>query len=157
MNNPELLEFQSVEVLPSLLLPIAEGNLVVPNVTVAEMVPWSDPIEAQGPDWLLGYFPWRNIELPLLSFEAINGGENPGRHPRSRIAVLNCTGVSSDLAFIALLTQGIPRIARVEREQIAEGDVTPKPFELMHVRIAAEDAIIPNVAALEEAVLNLPG
>ncbi len=98
---------------------------------------------------------WREQTIPLLSFEVMNGEEKPGVVTRSRFAVINTTGQHDALPFIAILTQGLPRLARVTEEEITEReDADKKPFELMHVSWAGEEAVIPDVEAMERAFLD---
>jgi len=157
MNETRAAGDQLLETLPCLLLPMADRNLLLPTVSVAEMIPYNLPSRgARGPDWYLGEVYWRKTQVPLLSYEVINGGNYPGIAPRSRIGILNTTGVNDDLPFIGILTQGIPRLAQVENSLLREIDAESKlPYDLMRVGIAAEEATIPNLEALEYAFINL--
>lgn len=155
-NMPQAIETTNIEEVPSLLIPLGGRTLIVPTVSVAEMAPYArvEP-EADAPSWFLGYFLWRDQAVPLLSFEDINGEAKPEVQGQSRVAVFNNTGVSDDLPFIGVLTQGIPRLTRVVEEEISTiEDARKKPFELMHVSLAGEVAVIPDVAALEQAYLD---
>lgn len=155
MRAPQRIE-KKVQEVASLLIPIQGRLLLAPNVTVAEIVPVSQvlPVE-NAPAWYLGNCSWREQTIPLLSFEVMNGEDKPGVASRSRFAVLNTTGVNDSLPFIAILTQGLPRLARVTEEEITEReDADNKPFELMHVSWAGEEAVIPHVEAIERAFLD---
>jgi chemosensory pili system protein ChpC len=155
MRAPQRIEQKAQEV-ASLLIPIQGRLLLAPNVTVAEIVPVSQVIPVENaPVWYLGNCSWREQTIPLLSFEVMNGEEKPGVAQRSRFAVINTTGVNESLPFIAILTQGLPRLARVTEEEITEReDADNKAFELMHVSWAGEEAVIPNVEAMERAFLD---
>ncbi|HCS65525.1 MAG TPA: hypothetical protein DIW64_16480 [Cellvibrio sp.] len=155
MRAPQRIE-KKVQEVASLLIPIQGRLLLAPNVTVAEIVPVSQVIPVEGaPVWYLGNCSWREQTIPLLSFEVMNGEDKPGVASRSRFAVLNTTGVNESLPFIAILTQGLPRLARVTEEEISEReDADNKPFELMHVSWAGEEAVIPHVEAMERAFLD---
>jgi chemosensory pili system protein ChpC len=155
MRAPQRIEQKAQEV-ASLLIPIQGRLLLAPNVTVAEIVPVSQVIPVENaPIWYLGNCSWREQTIPLLSFEVMNGEEKPGVAQRSRFAVINTTGVNESLPFIAILTQGLPRLARVTEEEITEReDADNKAFELMHVSWAGEEAVIPNVEAMERAFLD---
>jgi len=72
-----------------------------------------------------------------------------------RLAVLNSTGVHDDLPFIALMTRGLPRLARVNEEEITSRDQDErKALDLLAVSWAGEDAVIPDIQALEKSVLE---
>ena len=155
MRAPQRIE-KKIQEVASLLIPLQGRLLLVPNVTVAEIVPVSQVIPvADAPAWYLGNCNWREQTIPLFSFEVMNGEEKPGVANRSRFAVLNTTGAHESLPFIAILTQGLPRLARVTEEEISEReDSDNKPFELMHVSWAGEEAVIPHVEAMERAFLD---
>ena len=138
-----------------MLLPMDEHTLLVPTTTVAEMssVQPLAPIE-NAPEWLMGLYEWRGIQVPVFSIEALNGGE-ARLNASGRIAVLNNTGASADLPFIAIHTQGIPRMARVADEDISEDDGNERrPFDMMAVKVGLEEFYIPDVTAIEQAYLN---
>jgi len=155
MRAPQRIE-KKIQEVASLLMPLQGRMLLVPNVTVAEIVPVSQVIPIQdAPEWYLGNCLWREQTIPLLSFEVLNGEMKPNVGSRSRFAVLNTTGLHEALGFIAIVTQGIPRLARVNEEEITEReDAENKPYELMHVSWAGEEAVIPNVAAIEKTFLD---
>lgn len=155
MRAPQRIE-KKIEEVASLLIPVQGRLLLAPNVTVAEIVPVPPVVPvADAPAWYLGNCTWREQTIPVLSFEMMNGEEQPGIAPRSRLAVLNTTGLHEALPFLAILTQGLPRLARVTEEEISERDDTDhKPFELMQVSWAGEEAVIPDVDAMERAFLD---
>ncbi len=151
-NAPALTSAKEV---PCMLLPMDEHTLLVPTTTVAEMssVQPLAPIE-NAPEWLMGLYEWRGIQVPVFSIEALNGGE-ARLNASGRIAVLNNTGASADLPFIAIHTQGIPRMARVADEDISEDDGNERrPFDMMAVKVGLEEFYIPDVTAIEQAYLN---
>lgn len=155
MRAPQRIE-KKIEEVASLLIPLQGRQLLAPNVTIAEIVPVSQVVPVQGaPAWYLGNCSWREQTIPLLAFEVLNGEDKPGVSSRSRFAVINTTGVNESLPFIAIITQGLPRLARVTEEEITEReDADKKPFELMHVSWAGEEAVIPDVEAMERAFLD---
>ena len=151
-NVPALSSEQEI---PCMLLPMVEHTLLVPTTTVAEMssVQPLAPVE-NAPEWVMGLYDWRGIQVPVVSVEALNGGEKY-LNASGRIAVLNNTGASSDLPFIAIHTQGIPRMARVADEDISEDEGSERrPFDLMAVKVGLEEFYIPDVTAIEQAYLN---
>jgi len=78
MNDPQQLEDKNVHEVPSLLIPLAHSQLLVPTVTVAEMIPfqWPDH-DSEAPDWYLGNIMWREQSVPLVCYEVLNGEAMP--------------------------------------------------------------------------------
>ncbi len=136
-----------------LALPIQAAQLLVPSVSIAEMALVA-PIfpDNSGPDWFLGHYSWRTHRVPLISFEKLTREQGGGINPNGRIAVFNNTGVSSDLPFIAIPTQGIPRVMNIRQDNIFTTDTeAPGAYELMNVQIEEEEMIVPDISALEQA------
>lgn len=156
MRAPKRIEQKKIQEVASLLIPLKGQSILLPNVTVAEIIPSSpvQPIE-NSPQWYLGNFQWRELTVPLLSLEALNGDPVAAIHSRARFAVLNTTGVNSDLPFIAILTQGLPRLARVSEDEISvREDGENRPYDLMHVSWAGEYTLIPDITAIEHTFLE---
>jgi chemosensory pili system protein ChpC len=143
--------------LATLLLPVFAKQLVLPNVTVAEIIPY---VEAQAEDdvpaWYLGRFNWRNISVPLVSFEAINAEAFTSQGKLRRIAVLNGVVDSEKLPFCAIVTQGAPRLMRVMPDEVANDEQGQTgPAELATVLISGEPAVIPDIDFIQRQLLTL--
>ncbi len=150
------IEHSLPEVVPSLMIPLAGRTLLAPTVSVAEIVPYAPPLPIEhAPAWLLGTFIWRDQQVPLLSFEGLCGDSQPDPHSRSRVVVFNNTGVSEELPFIAIATQGIPKLARVGAEDISAQDaIAPGAYERLWVLLNGEGLLIPDITALEQIYLD---
>lgn len=156
MRAPKRIEQKKIQEVASLLIPLQGQSILLPNVTVAEIIP-SSPVQTieNSPLWYLGNFQWRELTVPLLSLEALNSEAVPAIHARARFAVLNTTGLHSDLPFIAILTQGLPRLARVNEDEIGvREDAENRPYDLMHVSWAGEYTLIPDITAMEQTFLE---
>jgi chemosensory pili system protein ChpC len=58
--------------IPSLLVPMSGCKLVLPTVSVAEMVVYQAPqvsldSSSETPQWFLGNFLWRGVQVPMVS------------------------------------------------------------------------------------------
>lgn len=156
MNKPRKVANQAVSEVSSLLIPLLDRHLLVPTVTVAEMVAYRTPQrDPEAPSWYLGDIVWREQRVPLVSYEVMCGEAMPSYDMNCRIAVLNNTGVDESLPFLGLATQGIPRLSRVKSDEIDEMEGAPaQRFDLMHVIHAGEPVVIPDVGGLEQAFLD---
>lgn len=141
---------------PSMLLPVEDRGLLLPGVAVAEIIPYTQPDRSDdAPEWFIGTITWRKLEVPVISFAALNGQTHKLAGRQRHVAVLNNTGVSDNLPFIAILIQGIPRLVRVTRKDVDDDPETPlSPMELLAVKLAGETVFVPNVGALEKACLD---
>jgi chemosensory pili system protein ChpC len=140
-------------------------NLLLPNVAVAEVVPYREPdaIEA-GPEWLLGVFHWRDQRIPMLSYEAFCNQATPESADRARILILNTPRKDARLPFFAMATSGIPRLFLADDEGL-DDVLGPEEYASDHslsaVRIGSEQADIPDLSRVqrevEQAWLELEG
>lgn len=143
--------------LACVMIPVCDRQLLLPNVSIAEVVDFSSTdAGANTPEWLVGFLDWRGLSLPVISYDVANGGSLtvPGDN-RGRIIVLNTIGSSHQQApFMALITQGIPSQARLEESQIRQLDGEAGPADLMQVEVEGEAAWIPNLEYLESLALE---
>lgn len=142
------------ESITGLLVPLSDRTLLLPNVAVAEMIPYRT-LQAglDTASWFLGQVAWRDLTLPLLSFEAASGGQLETGSRALQVAVLNALGGRAHVKFIALLVQGIPRSVKLDAA-LARSDVTLGPLELDAVNLGDIQARIPDLVALEQKLAD---
>ncbi len=146
------------EELVTFLMPITNKYLLLPNVTIAEIIHHRVPKQPDDmPTWFLGMLEWRGQSVPMISFEALNDEPFQADNRRQNIAVLNGINNTDKLPFVAVLTQGAPRLLRLNSEEVAtiEGSDTNGPAELMLVSANGEQAIIPNLDYIENGIIEL--
>lgn len=153
-----LAKISDVKDVSSMLLPIAtETPLLVPGTTVAEIVSFITPAQddEDAPNWYLGNIQWRNLSVPLLSFETLLYQQAPALSQRCRIAVLNNSGLNHQLDFYAIVIQGTPRLLRVVPETVSVAeDKEVQTGEKMHVNAEGEQALIPDLSYLEQSLID---
>ena len=143
----------TTQTLHCVLIPMHSRQLLLPNVTIAEVVDHDARLAgADDQPWLAGYLDWRGQSLPVISYEEAN--EQEATLPeagRGRIVVLNTIGPDHDrLPFMAIVTRGIPSQARLDAEQVQGKETADAgPADLMQVDLEGEPAWIPNLEYLE--------
>ncbi|UVE18132.1 chemotaxis protein CheW [Pseudomonas sp. LS44] len=153
MNQAVTVPPNTVNSLNGLLLTLADRTLLLPNVAVAELIPYRAPQVSVGmPAWFVGQVAWRDLSLPLLSFEAASDGE-AHIHSGVRVAVLNALGGRPQVKFIALLVQGIPRALKID-SSLARADAPLAPLELEAVTLGGEVVKVPDLVALEQLLAD---
>lgn len=144
--------------LPCVLIPMNQRQLLLPNVSIAEVVDHDARLE-RGDDhpWLAGYLEWRGQKLPVISYERANQQEAAlPETGRGRIVVLNTIGPDHDrLPFMAVITRGIPSQSRLEPEQLQGREAEDKgPADLMQVELEGDTAWIPDLEYLESLAVE---
>ena len=141
-----------------LLIPVKHTGLLLPNASVAEVVAYQQPeVCPDMPKWLLGFIKWRGLRLPLLSYEAANGSDIAALPDNARIAVTNTIGEHQPpLSFMAVVTQGIPRLITVQKEELAVATDSSAigPVDVTGITVSGEEAVIPELIELEKLAVK---
>ena len=145
-----------IDKIRSLWIPLRGMNLLLPNVAVAEVVPYRDPAPTEaGPDWLLGALDWRDQRIPVVSYETLCGLAASETAERARIIILNSSYADARLPFFALVTSGIPRLFLADEDGLDDvlGSAEfASDHSLSAVRIGSEQADIPDLERLHREV-----
>lgn len=146
----------TVKALSSLLLPLSDRTLLLPSVALAELINLR-PVETQAgvPEWYLGDINWRDLRLPLLSFETLSSGiAAPEPAAGARIAVINAIGGRAHLKFFALLVQGIPRPYKLDAS-LAPAGAPLAALEMESALVEGMVARIPDLIAVEQRMADI--
>ena len=142
------------------LVPVGNLRLLLPNATVAEVITHTKPEPvANAPQWLLGRIAWRGWRVPLVSFTKLAGTEEGDADLSVRVAVLKALGGNPKLPFIAVLTQGFPRLITLNAELIIpthDGSALPSGVRAK-VLVRDDVAMIPDLEWIETELLDLLG
>jgi chemosensory pili system protein ChpC len=150
----QLLDISETVDLITMLLPVNGKSLLLPNVSVAEIIQVLEMDELEDvPTWFKGMVGWRGYAIPLLSFEAIND-EPFAADSNKHAAVLNGAVDGAVLPFYAIATQSTPRMMRISsREVVENSEASAGPAELAAVNVCGETASIPNLDLIETEVI----
>lgn len=154
-------EMTTPEEVRSVLLPLHGGFLLLPNAAVSEVIGYRDPepLDEQlaAPDWLMGQLQWRELQVPLVSFEQAIGQERGDAEYRARIAICNTLTGNTKLPFVAIQLKSAPHLVRVTEENVSLNAPTQSGQEaiLSQVLVNGQEAWIPNVDYLEKTILEI--
>ncbi|BFI96921.1 MAG: chemotaxis protein CheW [Rhodanobacter sp.] len=140
------------------LVPAGSLRLLLPNATVAEVItqPAYETVEG-APEWLLGRFAWRGWRVPLVSFSRLAGADDGDAALTVRVAVLKALGGHPKMPFIAVLTQGFPRLTTLNSELIIpthDGNALPAGVRAQ-VLVRDDVAVIPDLESIEAELVQL--
>ena len=143
------------QIIRGVLIQVKDARLLLPNATIAEVLSFATPEPVDNaPDWLLGRIRWRGWQLPLMSFSRFAGIAEEEGGLGSKVIVLKALGGDTRHPYFAMLTQGFPRLVTVTEAALAtldDSDEVPEGV-LARVRMNEDEAIVPDLAALEESV-----
>jgi len=142
--------------LSCVIIPLQGQQLLLPNVSVAEILPWRRvKALADGPDWCLGMLGWRGESVPVLRYEALNGSNGGERRAGRCMVVMNRARVADGIPFYALAAEGLPRLVQLQQDDLSNEQRRLGPAEAVAVKVGTELAIIPNLEFIEQQVLSL--
>lgn len=139
----------------TLLTPLTSGHILLPNSVVAEILEYSSPKPfKKAPRWLLGELEWHGWQVPVVSFlQMINTRTQDAVTKKSRILIIKTLGESTQLNYIGLLIQGLPRIKTVTAETLIEDKAGAKSRTVFsRVTVDEIPAFIPEISALTSMV-----
>lgn len=137
----------------SFLIPMIENSLLLPNATVAEIVPFMnvDLMEdaESSDDWQIGEIIWRNIKIPVVSLERVQGQKDLGELRRSRIAIVYTLNGNQEIPYIAIMVQGIPRLVPVDEDNSKVLDENLPKGVKAWADLEGRKALVPDLDLIE--------
>ncbi|WP_329742604.1 chemotaxis protein CheW [Dyella sp. A6] len=139
------------------LVPVGNLRLLLPNATVAEVItmPEPEPVD-DAPEWLLGRIAWRGWRVPLVSFTKLAGAQEGDADLAVRVAVLKALGGHPRMPFVAVVTQGFPRLTTLNAELVIpthDGKPLP-PGVKAQVLVRDDVAVIPDLEGIEAELVG---
>ncbi len=159
MNLPSTnTDSELIDGISCLLLPLKEKQLLLPNVSVAEIVSFSNLLTtASSAKWILGQVAWRGVSVPVVCYEILNKQSAPAPNTDARFAIINGTAGHAKLPFYAILIQGIPRLVRVTKEDLQQVEaMSNAEYDACAINIEQTGAaMIPDLDKLEAALVGM--
>lgn len=141
----------------SLLIPLADGRLLIPRTCVAEMISYQPPVEmTEAPAWYLGVITWNARQVPLVCFEGMNGQPLPPAGARSRIVILHALGTRLEGGYFGVISQGFPQLLRIGPE-VVKPELQPyndRGPVLCRVRMINDSPIVPDFERIEQMIAD---
>jgi chemosensory pili system protein ChpC len=145
------------EELYAVMISLNGDTLLLPNAAIAEVIAResldsADGGSGRGASWLLGYCDWNSRRVPVICFEALNGGERPPPARRERLVVVNSLGTKLSVGAVAFLCQGYPHLVTLNRSALQSVPLRASDsveLVMARVSIANTEAVIPDFETLE--------
>src|SRR4029453_8657534 len=152
-------ETETIE-LACVMIPVADTHLLLPNVSVAEIVPGRrlnpEDRRRDAPPWRLGLLGWGGETIPVIRFELLIGGGVATSQTGRCIVVMNRARSRKGRAFYAVAADGLPRLLRLSDEDVSPKPVRLGPAESAAVRVGTEPAVVPNLGFIEDQIASIP-
>lgn len=140
----------------SVLVPVTDAELLLPNASVAEIIGYTrpDPIE-QAPEWLLGNIQWHGWQVPVAAFGVLIEEHAQELVEGAKICITKGLSDNDRMPYIGILAQGFPRLVTV-----TESALTEVPEAASHIAIAGKvivgdrEAWLPDLDRIAQLVAH---
>lgn len=139
----------------TILAPLTDSYVMLPNSAVGEILTYTSPEPfKQGPPWLLGEMAWRGWQVPVINYERLlDPGSVTTLTAKSRILIIKTLGESTQVNYIGLVIQGLPRLKKVSESTLVEEQIDELPDTVFSkVAIDGLQAVIPELGDLTRTV-----
>lgn len=143
-----------IENLGTLLFSIEGGQVMLPDIAVAEIIEFRnlEAPEGDAPVWYLGKIEWRGLNIPIISLEAMNHGSFFTHSNRLKIIVINSL-TKQEFGYWGFVTLETPKMQRINSDSIvADQSVELGEVQLMAAELMGEPVILPDLEAIEKNI-----
>ncbi len=143
---------EMVAELPTFIVPLQRSKLLLPNASVAEIIPY-EPLQRiqDTPDWFLGLLGWRGVQVPVISIEMLT----VARSTFSLVSVSSASLVvvrgvtdSENVPYFAIVAQTLPHLVRLSADALHEIAEEPAGTELARARLGDDIVAIPDLGGI---------
>ena len=139
----------------TILAPLTDGYVMLPNSAVGEVLTYTTPEPfKQGPPWLLGEIAWRGWQVPVINYERmLNDDSDTTITAKTRVMIIKTLGESTQVNYIGLVIQGLPRLKKASISPLVEKQVDDLP-DTVFSKVTNDDlqAVIPELGELTRTI-----
>jgi len=139
----------------TILAPLTDGYVMLPNIAIGEILTYTSPEPfRRGPPWLLGEIAWHGWQVPVINYERLLEPASVTKlTSKTRILIIKTLGESTQVNYIGLVIQGLPRLKKASEKSLVEEQVDGLPDTVFSkVKINDLQAIIPEIGDLTRTV-----
>lgn len=144
------------EGLPTFVVPLQKSNILLPDATVAEIIPYEPLQRVQDtPGWFLGLLAWRGVQVPVISFEMLTvkrASFSLVSVSSASLVILRALGGWQGFQYFALVAQAMPRLAKVQASELAETVDEVGATEMLKARYGELLVSIPDIDFIESQI-----
>jgi chemosensory pili system protein ChpC len=140
--------------LPCLLLPLQKGGLLLPNASVPEIILARQLSSTLSSTFILGMLPWRNVQLPIISFEGLCDGQIPNNLALRRVAIIKGLQNPERLPFYGIVVSAIPQVLHLSADDVKGIEGEERVGCRQHVSIAGRAMMLPDCDQIEARILR---
>ena len=129
------------------------ANILIPMSAVAEIILNQDvTADKQSPQWMFGWINWRNLDIPLIDFAALQANQAAKDFAGStRILVLNSLLEGHEQRYYAIISRGFPHTLRIEEDSVlaAQDEMALAPCISLNIDCDGQLLQLPDFQQIE--------
>jgi len=141
------------EELATFVVPLQKSNILLPDATVAEIIPYEPLQRVQDtPGWFLGLLAWRGVQVPVISFEMLTvkrASFSLVSVSSASLVILRALGGWQGFQYFALVAQAMPRLAKIQASELTETVDEVGATEMLKARYGELLVSIPDIDFIE--------
>ena len=141
----------------SVIVPLTDLEVLIPNATVAEIINYTPPQPiSDTPPWMLGHLLWRGWQVPLISFAVLTEAAAEENTAAARVCVTKALIGNPRMPYFALLAQAFPRLTTITASELVEVSTDNNPIAVAG-RVVLEDreVVVPDLDRLGHLVAHV--
>ena len=141
----------SSDFIPCMLIPLQQHYLLLPNSTIAEVIPMPRVKPAEElPNYWIGECNWHEKKLPVINLESLIEGKDYDASDAHKLCVLHGINDSADIEVYALPCYGVPQLIHLNESALKLAqDTEGSGFLHYQIQIGKKMAYIPNLDKIE--------
>jgi len=142
--------------LQCIIVPISNGNILLPNAAVADVITYHPPEPFEdSPGWVLGSITWKGWQVPVMSFANLLNLSGKESTKGARMMIVKSFVDSQKMPYLGVLVQGVPKLKRISKDKLTEQSEKQRLLGVYsNVRVDNQDAIIPDLHRLSQLVAH---
>lgn len=142
-----------------MLIPLRQHYLLLPNTTIAEVIPLPKNIlasQAEQPSFIVGQCPWRDSILSVIDLEnLINEPADANSRAANKLCIVNAINDNAAIDHYALPCCGAPQLITLN-EAALQTTAHDDAQHWLHcqIKIGNKTALIPNLDNIENHLQN---
>lgn len=142
---------QYLDFIPSMLIPLKQHYLLLPNTTIAEVIPMPRYTPAENkPDFWVGDYAWHEQNIAIIDLESLVEKAPSLLESASKLCVIHSINADNTITAYAVPCHGAPQLIHLNESALKLVEQNEEsPFLHCRTQIANKIAYIPNLDELE--------
>lgn len=144
----------SFDFIPCMLIPLQQHYLLLPNSTIAEVIPMPRLREVENKaDYWVGQCDWHSWQLPVIDLESLVESESYDISDANKLCVLQGINTNAAVSVYALPCYGVPQLIHLNESALKLAqDTSESDYLHYQIQIGNKVAYIPNLDKIESTL-----